>query len=152
LKPRVLGARLEAGGGRGATVDAVPGHVEQPLLSPTPIFWELLRFLGDHARAARALPDWDRRPRRDPRASLLPNLIISNRITAAKPIYRYVGATCVSPGSARDPTGERAYADILRGAPRALPLHSLSQETLTRRRPGLLGRLLPSPMPISRTC
>lgn len=93
-------------------------------------FLELLRF-WETMRDGRALPDWDGDLGVIPRV-LLPNLIISNRISG-EPVYRYVGATCVR-RFGRDPTGERAYADALRGA-HARYLRSLSEETLTRRAP-----------------
>jgi hypothetical protein len=94
-----------------------------------PDFLELLQF-WDASRGARPLPDWSGDIGVFPR-SLLPNLIISDRRGEAT--YHYVGAACVRRWGS-DPTGRRAYGDVLRGA-HAHYLHSLSAETLARRAP-----------------
>lgn len=92
-------------------------------------FLELLAF-WDASRRGRALPDWNGDLDAIPRG-LLPNLIISDRRGEAT--YRYCGAACVR-RFGRDPTGQRAYGDVLLGA-HARYLHSLSAETLARRAP-----------------
>jgi hypothetical protein len=94
-----------------------------------PDFLELLQF-WDASRGGRPLPDWSGDIGVMPRG-LLPNLIISDR--RGEPTYLYVGAECVRRWGS-DPTGRRAYGDVLRGA-HARYLKSLSEETLARRAP-----------------
>ena len=94
-----------------------------------PIFLEMLQF-WDASRGGRALPDWSGDLAVIPRG-LLPHLIVSDR--RGEPTYHYVGAECVRRWGS-DPTGQRAYGDVLRGA-HARYLQSISEEALTRRAP-----------------
>ncbi len=94
-----------------------------------PDFLHLLRF-WDASRHGRDLPDWNGDLGVVP-PSILPNLIISDR--RGPPTYHYVGAECVRRWGS-DPTGRRAYGDVLKGA-HARYLHSLSAECLARRAP-----------------
>ena len=89
-----------------------------------PVFLELLQF-WDASRGGRRLPDWSGDLGVIPR-SLLPHLIISDR--QGEPTYRYVGPEVVRRiGS--DPTGRRAYGDLLQGA-HARYIKSISEAAL----------------------
>src|SRR5471030_1863717 len=94
-----------------------------------PDFLELLRF-WEASRHGQKLPDWNGDIGTIPQ-SILPNLIISDR--RGEPTYRYVGAECIKRYGS-DPTGKRAYVDVLQGA-HARYLAALSAETLARRAP-----------------
>src|SRR5258708_8267831 len=94
-----------------------------------PTFLEMLQF-WDASRGGRALPDWSGDLAVIPR-DLLPHLIASDR--RGEPTYLYVGAECIRRWGS-DPTGRRAYGDVLLGA-HARYLQSVSNEALTRRAP-----------------
>jgi hypothetical protein len=94
-----------------------------------PDFLELLQF-WEASRGGRVLPDWNGDLGAIPRG-VLPNLIISDR--RVEPTYRYVGTECIRRiGS--DPTGRRAYGDLLQGA-HARYIMSLSNAALTHSAP-----------------
>ena len=94
-----------------------------------PDFLDLLRF-WEASRGSRTLPDWNGDLAVIPRG-VLPNLIISDR--RDQPTYLYVGDECIRRiGS--DPTGRRAYGDLLQGA-HAHYIHSLSAAALAHAAP-----------------
>ncbi len=95
-----------------------------------PDFLELLQF-WDASRGGRALPDWSGDVGVVP-AGLLPNLIITDR-RGPEPTYQYVGAECVRRWGA-DPTGQRIYTDVLRGA-HGRYIRSLGEQATAERAP-----------------
>jgi hypothetical protein len=90
---------------------------------------ELLRF-WDASRGGRALPEWGGDVGALPR-DLLPNLAIVD--FRGEATYRYIGADLARRWGG-NPTGKRAFVNVLRGAHRRY-LRSLTDEMFARRAP-----------------